>query len=125
MIQYTLYSVLVNKNIGDCSNHGLSSRVDSGWGFHDCTREEAIEFCNTKGWNPAECFIIVERNLWGEDHSYAEPLIKPEGVAQTFGGNFLYTSDSRSYKFKGNSCSTPIPVHDRFEGWAQFDAMCK
>lgn len=108
----------------DCTGNGLSSRVDSSTLFFDCSREEAIEWCKSNGKSSEYMFFLVKRELWGEDHSYAEPLIKPENRAQVFGGNFLYTSDSRMYK-TGGIYKAPVPIHDRFETWEDFDVMSR
>lgn len=108
----------------DCTNNGLSARVDNAELFWDCSREEALEWCKEHQKDPEKQFIIVNRELWGEDHSYAEPLMKPEGKAQVFGGNFLYTSDSRMYK-TGRIYKVPVPIHDRFETWEEFDALSR
>ena len=67
--------------------------------------------------NPKYQFFLVNRTLWEEDHSYAEPLVKPEGMNQMFGGNFVYTSGDNFYKLGGLKTGSPIPVHDRFEEW--------
>jgi len=106
----------------DCTGNGLSARVDSATLFWDCSRDEAIDWCTKNKKDPNKQFILVDRTLWGEDHSYAEPLIKPSDRAQVFGGNFLYTSDSRMYK-TGGTYKVPIPIHDRFETWEEFEAM--
>lgn len=108
----------------DCTSNGLSSRVDSSTLFFDCTREEAIEWCKSNGKSPEYMFFLVPRELWGEDHAYAEPLVKPEGKAQSFGGNFIYTSDSRMYK-TGGIYKVPVPIHDRFDTWEDFEAMSR
>lgn len=108
----------------DCTNNGLSARVNSAELFWECTHDEAIEWCKEHQRDPEKQFILVDRKLWGEDHSYAEPLIKPTGKMQVFGGNFLYTSDSRMYKTSGVA-KLPIPVHDRFETWEEFDALSR
>ena len=108
----------------DCTGNGLSSKVDNAILFSNCSNEEAINWCNEHSKDPSKQFILVKRELWGEDHSYAEPLIKPKNRAQVFGGNFLYTSDSRMYK-TGGIYKVPVPIHDRFETWEEFDAMTK
>lgn len=120
-----LMSVLRNVEIGGCNNNGLSERVTSGQMFWDCTREEAIEWCKENNRDPEKQFYLVNRILWDEDHSYAEPLVKPEGMAQTAGANFLYTCNGGSFKFKGEKCTRPIPIHDRFETWEDFDTLSK
>ena len=118
-----LYSVYRDANGRDYSCHGLSSYVPAANLFWDCTREEAIAYCEERNIDTTLQFYLVDRTLWGEDHSYAEPLIKPEGMAQTFGGNFLYTSNGNGYKFKGEKTGRPIHIHDRFETWEVFHSM--
>ena len=122
-MKHCLYSVLRDADGSDYSNHGLSSRVTSTYLFWDCTNAEAIAFCEEHNINPNNQFILVDRTLWGEDHSYAEPLVKPDGMAQTSGGNFLYTSNGNGFKFRGEKVGRPIPVHDRFEDWDTFNYM--
>jgi len=51
---------------------------------------------------------LVKRNIFGREHIHAEPLEVPQGN-RMFGGNFIYTSDSRF------PSQYPIPVHDRVE----------
>lgn len=111
----TLVSVFRTNHFKDCSNNGLSSKVNSAHLFWNCTKEEALEYCEENMINPKYQFFLVKRMLWGEDHAYVEPLIKPEGKIQTFGGNFIYTSNGNFYKMHGLSTNTPIAIHDRFE----------
>lgn len=106
----------------DCSANGLSHRVNSGWLFWNCSSEEAIQNCNDNGIDPNLQFIIHERTLWGEDHSFAEPLVKPVGL-QMFGGNFLYTSNCNCFKFGKETTCRPIPIHDRFESQEEYNAL--
>lgn len=108
---------------GDCSANGLSSQVDTGLLFWNCKREEAIAYCQQNNIDPSKQFYLVERELWGENHSYAEPLVKPDQMAQTFGGNFLYTSCSNGYNLGYTKCNVPIPIHDRFDTWEAFEAL--
>lgn len=103
-------------NFQSCNNNGLSDRVNSGELFWDCTREEAIKYCEENMINPNYQFFLHKRELWGEDHSYAEPLILQKGN-QMFGGNFLYTSNCNCYSFGKEKTHRPIPIHDRFEEW--------
>ena len=108
----------------DCTGNGLSSKVNSAFLFFDCTAIDAIMWCKKHEKDPSKQFFLKKRDLWGEDHSYAEPLIKPNDKAQLFGGNFLYTSDSNMYK-TGGIYKVPIPIHDRFETWEEFDGLSK
>lgn len=110
--------VFVHRNsLGDCTCNGLSSKVTQGQLFWNCTREDAINYCEENMINPKYQFFLVNRTLWGEDHSYVEPLIKPNHKNQMFGGNFVYTSSDNFYKLGGLKTGLPIPVHDRFEEW--------
>ena len=121
-MKHCLYFVYRCADRQDCTNNGLSSRVPQGYLFWDCTDTAAICYCLEHGLDPEKQFIIVERDLWGEDHSYAEPLVKPEGMAQTFGGNYLATSGT-AFKFRGETTGRPIPIHDRFDDWDTFHSM--
>ena len=103
----------------DCTNGGVSGRVNSATLFSDCSVEEAIEYCKTHNMRPEDQLIFVSCDLWGEDHSIVEPLVRPapetrKVIGPMFGGNFWYTSDSRLYRF-GGDYHLPIPIHDRFE----------
>ena len=105
-------------NHGDCTGGGVSSRVTDPTLFFDCTREQAMEHCKETHMNPEDQLLLVKRQLWGEDHYYAEPLVKPADAGrcnQMFGGNYIMTSDSRFPRQNGLRTAYPIPVHDRFE----------
>lgn len=113
-----LWVSVYRNNLGDCTGGGVSSRVSEPTLFFNCTREEAIHYCEEKGVNPDDQLILVKRQLWGEDHFYAEPLVKPANAGQCnqmFGGNYIMTSDSRFPHQNGLRTAYPIPVHDRFE----------
>ena len=101
---------------GDCTNHGVTSRHDQMLLLWDCRREDAVAYCKEKGIDMDGCLWLKPRELWGEDHSMAIPLIHESGkCGPMFGGNFVYTSDSRLYKLNGLTCAVPIAVHDRYE----------
>ena len=59
---------------------------------------------------------LVRRTIYGKPYVHAEPLDPvPAGhVGYMFGGNFIYTSDSR---FPNRY---PIPVHDRMDTKDQY-----
>lgn len=104
--------------LGECTGGGVTSRVTSPTLFFDCTREDAIKHCAEHNMNPDDQLILVKRQLWGEDHFFAEPLVKPANAGhcnQMFGGNYIMTSDSRFPHQNGLTTAYPIPVHDRFE----------
>ena len=114
-----LLSVYVFRcSLGDCTGDGLTSRVNNPMLFFNCSREMAIKYCEEKDMNPKDQLFLINRKLWGEDHFFAEPLVKPENAGscnQMFGGNYIMTSDSRFPHQNGLTCAYPIPVHDRFE----------
>ena len=118
-----IYTILRHADGSDYTLNGLSSKVTMSLLFWDCENSEAIAYCEQHNIDPNLQFILVDRTLWGEDHSYAEPLVKPEDCAQVNGGNFLYTSNGLGFKFKGENIGRPIPVHDRFETWEMYEQM--
>lgn len=115
-----LWISVYRNNLGDCTGGGLTSRVSDLTVFFDCTREAAIEYCMENDINPEEQLFLVKRQLWKEDHFYAEPLVKPanaEKCNQVFGGNYIMTSDGRFPRQNGLTTAYPIPVHDRYENY--------
>lgn len=119
----TIGVYVYRSGLGDCTNHGVTYRYDRMQLLVDCEREQALHYCEEKGLDPNRQLILVRRELWGERHDYAEPLMKPENRAQTAGGNFIYTSDSRFHEYTGSW--QPIQVHDRFDTWSDFDALSR
>ena len=61
----------------------------------------------------------------GRKKIYASPVDKTKEKDGTwmFGGNFIYSSDSRFVALTDDG--NPIPVHDRFEDWDTYDRMSK
>lgn len=109
----------------DCTNNGVSSRHNRLELFWDCTRKEAENYCIEKGIKLDTAIFLVKRELWGEDHSFAEPLIRPQGkLGGMMGGNFVFTCDSRLYKLGGLRTALPIPLHDRFETQEDYNGLC-
>lgn len=107
----------------DCTNRGITSKFTHLY-LYDGDRDECIAHAKDKGVLDKSLYL-VRRLLWNEKHYYAEPLIKPEDRAQVFGGNFVYTCDGAFSRMLGQSTSTPLPVHDRFETWEQFEALSR
>jgi len=100
----------------DCTNGGVTSRHDAMTLFYDCRREAALQYCKYNGIDPDGCLVLVKRTLWGEQHNYAAPLVHQSGkCGPMFGGNFVFTSDSRMAEAMGTTCSCPVEVHDRYE----------
>lgn len=105
-------------NRSDCTNGGVTSRVDHcvlvGIGvpeiFEPSERTPALELCT--------------KSVGGELYHYARPVLGPDdprkNIGPMNGGNFVYTSDSRL------PCGRrPIPVHDRWETQEQYDALSR
>lgn len=117
MIKWIWVSVFVNrqnfKDGCDCTAGGPTSQVDNADLYCDCTREEAIEHCRKRGKDPDKQLILVRRLLFGKNAVYVEPLTKPEGKWNMFGGNYVMTFDSRYRVFTGSNL--PLLVFDRFE----------
>lgn len=120
-MQHISVHVYRDSYLCDCTNGGVTSKYNKLELFWDCKREDALRCCKENNINPEQSLLLVKRELWGEDHSYAEPLNKKQGKWYMMGGNFVYTCDSRLYKIGGRACSSPIPVHDRCEEYEQYD----
>lgn len=114
----------IGKTTYDTTNNGVTSRHNDMYLFWDCDKSEAISYCESKKIDTDSALILVKRELWGEDHSYAAPLVRPDGkIGPMFGGNFIYTSDANFYKMHGLATATPIFVHDRFETQEEYNAL--
>lgn len=92
----------------DCTNGGISSRVNS------LTLVAELDPNNIK-----DTDVMLKIGGCHNDYVYAIPCNSisksdKEGTWM-FGGNFIYTSDSRF------PMSYPIPLFDRFETWEEFD----
>ena len=99
---------------GDCSNGGLSSKVDNVFVPHP------------RGWYDAEeddpKLVKIVKNDYGfGEYVHAEPVAeKPKGhVGYMMGGTFIYSSDSRFREIH----PYPIPLHDRTETQELYDSM--
>ena len=61
---------------------------------------------------------LVKRNMGSREYLHAVPVnFGGKGVGPMFGGNFIYTSDSRF------PSDYPIPVHDRFESQEAYNFL--
>lgn len=100
--------------IGDSTNGGATSKFTS---FVLCG-EGIPEVFEASPRYPA---LALVRRWVGtpQEYAHAEPVDRPTGmVGPMMGGNFVHTSDSRLRRI----FPYPIPVHDRFETQAQYDA---
>ena len=107
-------SVYRTPSFGDFTNGGMSAKYDTAYLICD------------KGWretpndDPA-LLRIVYRAVGGVAYMHTEPVAPvPEGnVGPMFGGNFIYTSDSRFPH------PYPIPIHDRYETYELYELLSR
>jgi len=102
-----LLAFVYKSPLADSTNGGLSSQTDKGLLFespHGNITEEDIQF--TK--RTLDHLVIIKDGR--TQHFYAVPSkILKDGKHSMFGGNFIYTSDSRF------PSDYPIAIHDRVE----------
>ena len=107
MGQY-LVKVLRDCKYGDHTNGGVSANhdrltvVDGELPSDPNTTSPEVMIL----YYPRLCAIPIFRN--GEHSDECGPM---------FGGNYIYSNDSRF------PSDTPIPLHDRFETWDQYNAL--
>lgn len=106
----------------DCTNNGVTSRNQRVY-LYSGDRQECIADAKENGIDQSALYVN-KRILWNEKHYFAEPLIKGKGV-QMFGGNFVYTSDSRFSDMTEDDLHRPLPVHDRYETQEQYESLSK
>jgi len=111
-------SILENKQIGNCSNHGISK-------YHDqVTIVTDIKECQVFETTPHDTLtsplvMIKKKNVCGKEYVYAEPI---DGCGYMMGGSFIYSSDSR---FRRHLSDYPIPLHDRQEPNEQYEQLSR
>ncbi len=95
LIVYTL----IHKNGSDCTNEGVTSKYDK----FILVGEGVPEL-----FEPSEDTPVLElkKKFYGREYIHASPITERYTM---FGGNFVYSSDSRF------PSDYPIPVHDRVE----------
>ena len=111
-----LLAYIYRSDLGDCSNGGISGRVQKVTIIDD--RIDA-PFAPT---DEAPAVRIVERNIGGRPYVHAEPIDAPEGdktVGPMMGGCYIATSDSRLRAIADGA----IPLHDRWETAEQYRAL--
>ena len=111
----------------DCTNDGLSSRIEHTRLFSDCTEQEAIAYCKEHGWDP-EKMLIMDPCRYPAGHEYlrCRPLIGKKGlIGPMMGGNYCTTcsSDPTYPKFSTLDVNVPIPIHDRYETKEEYETM--
>ena len=126
MKQISVYVLCERNRNCDCTNGGVTSKRDRFTLFWDCEKKDAQKYCTENNIDVDSALWLNPRIIWEEYHPFCEPLVKPAGkIGGMFGGNFVYTSDSRFPSLYGerNCAHFPIPVHDRFETQEEYDAL--
>lgn len=57
--------------------------------------------------------VVLKPDVGPPNETHAGPM---------FGGNFVWSSDSR---FRDRVSASPVPVHDRFETWSNYDKLSR
>jgi hypothetical protein len=101
----------------DCTANGITSKVS-----RILLVDDSIEGPFKVGKDEVY-LVLVRRNICGREYIHAEPRKESFEMRGDrygmFGGNFIYTSDSRFPN------SYPIPVHDRFETLEEYEAFSR
>lgn len=106
---------------GDCSNGGISSRVDRVTLIGPDVPEISA---------PHDAAPTVELRMIPVlgGHLVAEPVDKTVKHGRThfmFGGCFIYSSDSRFSRIHPLATGAPIPLHDRTESREQCEMLSR
>lgn len=99
----------------DCTMNGITSKV-SRIVLVDDTISGPFKVMEDEVY-----LVLVRRQIMGREFIHAEPRVNGHKVNSydygMFGGNFIYTSDSRF------PSSYPIGVHDRFESPEAYEGL--
>ena len=107
-----IVDVFRNARGSDCTNGGVSSRFAEALLIGEGVEGPFEENCNR-----LTLYFEMFHNKWPRCVP-DEKSSKGEGHTNwMFGGNFVYSSDSR---FPSDQ---PIPIHDRQETWKQYEAL--
>ena len=99
-------SIYDNKEIGNCSNNGISARFKNVYVFcPDGNVEIDLD-------NPPENFVTLEIRHFAFGSFKRFNPVNNDGRWNMFGGAFVWSCDSR---FRENFGEYPIPLHDRYE----------
>lgn len=111
-------SICEPKDIGNCSNHGISERF-----------KEILLICPDgpiqidENNLPENLCKVVKRDLGFETYVHIEPYVEPKGAGWMYGGTIIDTSDSRFRSVTG--VDYPIHFHDRDESWEMYDLLSR
>jgi hypothetical protein len=107
-------SVYRNAEYGDCTNGGVTKTANQVL----LVGEGVPQMYEPESFPEMPVLKLVKRNLFGREYLHAEPIepVRNGCVGYMAGGNFIYSCDSRF------PSDYPIPVHDRQETTAQYEA---
>lgn len=113
-------SIFEDKQIGNCSNGGISSRCKQVTVVGLGKRAEIFEPTDD-----APAVKLVKRTIGGRTVVHAEPVNAPPAghIGWMAGGAFISTSDSRFSEAAGFYGA--VSLHDRCETPAQYDALSR
>jgi hypothetical protein len=114
-----LIADIYKSKYGDCSNGGLSGKVDS------------VTIINIEGpFEPTEdrpAVLLVTGNLPGTVKIVPASMPEDKRVGPMMGGTYVDTSDSRLgeaiERLGGPRYGGPVPLHDRFETQAEYNSL--
>lgn len=112
-------------SLGDCTNGGVTERVNSFILVDESIKEVPFEVQEGGLY-----LALVKRNIGGREYLHAEPRVNggvlcshgtlaSKLAGPMAGGNFIYSCDSRF------PSPYPISVHDRFETWKEYESMSR
>ena len=117
--QGMLVGIYRDGHIGDCTNGGVTGNERGARGAI-AIHQDLPELFEPKMDTPG--LEIIQHPAGTQYGLIAVPLVFIDGdVGPMFGGNFIWTSDSRFRRLSPR----PIPVHDRFETVEQYAAMSR
>jgi hypothetical protein len=111
--------VSIYKSGPDCTNDGVTANATSAVLVNADGCPRVPEIFGSNGDVPE--LIIGYDVVGGKTTYYATPnALPPDGrTGYMFGGNFIYSEDSR-FPF-----DYPVPVHDRTETWEQYEQLSR
>lgn len=109
-------SIFEDKRIGNCSNHGISTK------FKEVLIPHERGYIEIDMDNPPENLCkVVTRNICGREYKHIEPVVRPTGVGWMSGGCICYSCDGRFRELS----DYPLCLHDRQETQEQYDRLSR
>lgn len=108
--------IFENKDLGNCSNDGISNRYNTILVLHERGGVE-IDLNNP----PENACKFIEADFGSHTYKYIEPLapVKKGHVGYMAGGSFAYSCESRFHDF----ADYPLAIHDRQEDHSLYSAL--